>query len=1012
VRQWFAVPACVLLIARIASAQTTGSISGTVTLFETAFETRPSIQVLNASGVLVNTVSLGQTPDVMTPSTDTIPWTATGLAPGTYYVRTSNPIIPSGLHVAPNGPWVDTLFDKIPCVAADCNPLTGTPVNVVAGQTTSGIDFTLHVGASISGAGNVSSLSSVQSFDIFDSRGVLLPNRIAPDVFRLTYRADALPAGTYYLLGHRAADGSAPETLYQNVPCDGCAVTSGTPVTVAFGESKTGIDFGRPAFGGISGTVQSDGSANPPNAPLSGVTVAVYASNGTALTGATTASDGTYSIAALAPGTYYVATRNQAGYVDGIYAGIACGGCDPTTGTPVTVTATTTTAGIDFSLAQGTAVSGHDLETLATFPALTQGTVVFYTSSPATPIARSGMNLFSGFTVTLPQGSYFVQTNPLSGFVQQIYPGVPCPQGNCPTMQATPVTVADTAVTGIDFKPPACAAPTIAPLTLAQAAVGAAYRQTLLATGATGAVGFTVSSGTLPPGLSLDPNTGVLSGTPTVSGRFTFTVAAIDATGCAGARTYLLDVPPCPFTLFTPSASLRARGEPWLILLGNTCGTVTATSNASWITVQTVTSTAVGVVAAPNTGGPRQGTVTIGPRVFTIFQSGAVSSPPFGFVDTPADGAVVAGSVAISGWALDDLGVTRVFVFRDPVEGEPSQPIFVGQATFVPGARPDVEAAFPALPFKNRAGWGYLVLTNMLPNHGNGTFRFLVIAEDADLTQTLIGTKIINAVNDSATAPFGAIDTPDQGATISGPAFINFGWALTPQPKLIPFDGSTIHVILDGVDVGPVTAYNFFRSDVSNAFPGLKNSGGPVGYRILDTTALSEGLHTIAWTVTDDGGITTGIGSRFFAVSNSAWQPSLRANFAAAPPAFSASEAAQADATTAVPPRVDGVDLGRQAASLAALPVDADGAGTVRMSSLQRLQLSLDAAADTCPSTYAGYLVVNGELRPLPIGSSLDPAGTFYWQPGPGYFGTYRLLFVRTSCVGTQQRIPVSVLIQ
>jgi hypothetical protein len=414
----------------------------------------------------------------------------------------------------------------------------------------------------------------------------------------------------------------------------------------------------------------------------------------------------------------------------------------------------------------------------------------------------------------------------------------------------------------------------------------------------------------------------------------------------------------------------------------------------------------------PNTSAAtRTAHVTAGPRAITVVQSGAAASPPFGFVDAPADGVVVAGSVGISGWALDDVAVNRVLIYRDPVTGEPPQLIFVGQATFVPGARPDVEALYPTLPFSNRAGWGYLLLTNMLPN-GNGTFRFWVYAQDSDLNQTLLGTKTINVNNASATAPFGAIDTPDQGATSSGSAYVNFGWALTPQPHLIPFDGSTIHVLIDGVPVGTLTGYNFFRSDVSTLFPGLKNSGGPVGYRVIDTTALSEGLHTIAWLATDDGNVTTGIGSRFFTVSNSAWQPALRASFLAAPPGFSPSELAQADSTTAVPPRVDGVDVGRKAASLASLPVDADGTRTVTMSSLQGLRLSFGASDTACPANYAGYHVVNGELRALPVGSSLDPSGTFYWHPGPGFFGTYQLLFVRTACDGSQQRIHVSVLIR
>ena len=39
---------------------------------------------------------------------------------------------------------------------------------------------------------------------------------------------------------------------------------------------------------------------------------------------------------------------------------------------------------------------------------------------------------------------------------------------------------------------------------------------------------------------------------------------------------------------------------------------------------------------------------------------------------------------------------------------------------------------------------------------------------------------------------------------------------------------------------------------------------------MIDTTTLTNGLHTISWTVTDNLGITEGIGSRFFTVSNGA----------------------------------------------------------------------------------------------------------------------------------------------
>ena len=51
---------------------------------------------------------------------------------------------------------------------------------------------------------------------------------------------------------------------------------------------------------------------------------------------------------------------------------------------------------------------------------------------------------------------------------------------------------------------------------------------------------------------------------------------------------------------------------------------------------------------------------------------------------------------------------------------------------YLDGARPDVQALFPTSPRNTRAGWGYLMLTNFLPNLGNGTFRLTAIADDAD----------------------------------------------------------------------------------------------------------------------------------------------------------------------------------------------------------------------------------------------------------------------------------------
>ncbi len=136
------------------------------------------------------------------------------------------------------------------------------------------------------------------------------------------------------------------------------------------------------------------------------------------------------------------------------------------------------------------------------------------------------------------------------------------------------------------------------------------------------------------------------------------------------------------------------------------------------------------------------------------------------------------------------------------------------------------------------------MLTNMLPNQGNGTFNLFAYADDVEGHRTLLGTKTITCDNAHATKPFGAIDTPTQGGTVSGSAYVNFGWALTPTPNTVPFDGSTVMVYIDGVPVGHPT-YNQFRSDIATLFPGRTNSGGAVGFFTIDTTTLSNGVHTI-----------------------------------------------------------------------------------------------------------------------------------------------------------------------
>ena len=69
------------------------------------------------------------------------------------------------------------------------------------------------------------------------------------------------------------------------------------------------------------------------------------------------------------------------------------------------------------------------------------------------------------------------------------------------------------------------------------------YNQTFTAAGGTGSDTFATTSGNLPSGLTISPG-GVLSGTPTASGSFTFTVTATDQTGATASQSYTLTINP------------------------------------------------------------------------------------------------------------------------------------------------------------------------------------------------------------------------------------------------------------------------------------------------------------------------------------------------------------------------------------------------------------------------------------------------------------------------------------
>jgi hypothetical protein len=387
------------------------------------------------------------------------------------------------------------------------------------------------------------------------------------------------------------------------------------------------------------------------------------------------------------------------------------------------------------------------------------------------------------------------------------------------------------------------------------------------------------------------------------------------------------------------------------------------------------------------TAGSYTGTVTVSSTnasnspqtaaVYLTVKGAGQDQPPFGAFSTPAYGAYVSSSFAVSGWVLDDVEVLSVKIYNGNN--------YVGDAVLVEGARPDIESAYPGYPKNYQAGWGYMLLSHFLPNGGNGTYTLSARAIDNAGHSVSLGSSVIYCNNASAVKPFGAIDTPTQGGSAAGSSFRNGGWVLTPMPNMIPTNGSTIDVYVDGVFLGnPV--YNIYRADIAGLFPGYANSNGAHGYFDIDTTAYDNGVHSIYWIAADNAGNADGIGSRFFTIQNSGARAQ---GTSGGSPVNVKSMRTPGDLNTPAFSPVGVIKGFDRNAGLLEKHPNENGTVIVDIKTLGRVEIHLDSGA------WTGYHLVAGQLKRLPVGSTLDAErGIFYWQAGPGFLGTYQLAFV------------------
>ena len=128
---------------------------------------------------------------------------------------------------------------------------------------------------------------------------------------------------------------------------------------------------------------------------------------------------------------------------------------------------------------------------------------------------------------------------------------------------------------------------------LANGTVNVSYAATLAATGGTTPYTWSLASGSLPAGLTLDPASGAIAGTPTNAGTFNFTVRVNDAGNPVQTVTRSLSI-----VILTTLTSITVTPETPTILVGGT-QQFTATGTYSDGSAQNITSEATWTSSSP-----------------------------------------------------------------------------------------------------------------------------------------------------------------------------------------------------------------------------------------------------------------------------------------------------------------------------------------------------------------------------------------------------------------------------
>lgn len=279
--------------------------------------------------------------------------------------------------------------------------------------------------------------------------------------------------------------------------------------------------------------------------------------------------------------------------------------------------------------------------------------------------------------------------------------------------------------------------------TLPAARVGTAYNSALPFTGGTAPITFSVISSSLPPGLILNSGSGVISGTPTTVGNYSFMAQATDANSATSLRSYTITVQPPPYLITSGTPAPGVVGQAYSFPLTVSGGAPPYT----W----SITTGALppGLTIGLNSGLISGTPTAAGPYFYTVTATdsqGAVATGTYTHVIAPAP-------LVISTTSLPDGTVGTAYASRIAAAGGTTPyNVYIVNGTLPPGLK--------------LASDGFLSGTPT----ASGTFSFTAGVDDAG-QQTASRTLSITVA--ASPAPL-SISTASLPAGLSGAAYSSY----------------------------------------------------------------------------------------------------------------------------------------------------------------------------------------------------------------------------------------------